>query len=158
MDLKLTHPVSHLMEGIELDLMGGTHPVVVAVPEDTLQKAEQWFTRFHVHHLPIVDNLEDQRLVGIVSTADVVAHYSRHHGADPGSTPLKEIMKEEPSKIAPHTIIRDVIALFASESFQSLPVVDSQGRCVGIITVRDVIRFIGEEIQKASGAEPGGAQ
>ena len=51
---------------------------------------------------------------------------------------VSDLMTAEPDAVAPDTNLRDVISLMSRQCCRQLPVVDSDGRLVGIITDRDV--------------------
>jgi CBS domain-containing protein len=139
--------VEQIMSGIETDLLDGQHPIVVATPEDSLKKAIDWFTRFDVHHLPVVDSLDDRTLVGIVSTVDVLAYVARH--SDTSQTTIADVMVKDPDRIAPSTTVAHATQVLAEASYQSLPVVDAKGHCVGIVTVRDLVKYFAQRIKVA---------
>lgn len=106
-----------------------------------------WFTRFDVHHLPVVDSLENRVLLGIVSTVDALAYVAKHDTAS-GAT-VGDIMVKEPDRIAPSTTIAHATQVLAKATYQSLPVVDADGRCVGIVTVRDLVKYFATRIDAA---------
>ena len=54
-----------------------TEDVATVSLESTLSKAAQVMVRNRVHHLPVVDDKE--RLVGIISTTDILAEYAEGH-------------------------------------------------------------------------------
>lgn len=139
--------VEQLMAGLETDLLEGEHPVVVATPDDPLDKAISWFTRFDVHHLPVVNSMEDKVLLGIVSTVDALAYVAKH-GTSAGAS-VGDVMVKEPDRIAPSTTIAHATQVLAEASYQSLPVVDARGRCVGIVTVRDLVKYFASRIKEA---------
>jgi len=139
--------VEQIMSGLETDLLKGEHPVIVATPDDELEKAIRWFTRFDVHHLPVVNSLEDRTLLGIVSTVDALAYVAKH-GTAKGAT-VGQVMVREPDRIAPSTTIAHATQILAEATYQSLPVVDAQGHCVGIVTVRDLVKYFASRISLA---------
>ncbi|HEY6723833.1 MAG TPA: CBS domain-containing protein, partial [Polyangiaceae bacterium] len=130
--------MERIMSGLETDLLRGEHPVIVATPEDDLEKAIGWFTGFDVHHLPVVNSLDDRALIGIVSTVDALAYVAKH-GTAKGAT-VGQVMVRDPERIAPSTTIAHATQILAAATYQSLPVVDASGHCVGIVTVRDLVK------------------
>jgi CBS domain-containing membrane protein len=147
MPFDASRTVAQVMDGIQTDLLSGEHPIIVATPKDSLEKAVEWFTRFDVHHLPVVDSVEHRVLVGIVSTVDVLAYVTRHE--DRALATIGDVMVREPDTIAPSTTLAHATQLLAEASYQCLPVVDAQGRCVGIITVRDLVKYFASRINAA---------
>ena len=139
--------VEQFMGGLETDLLKGHHPVVVATPDDSLDKAINWFTKFDVHHLPVVNSMDDKTLLGIVSTVDALAYVNKH-GTAKGAT-VGDVMAKDPDRIAPSTTVAHATQVLADATYQSLPVVDAQGHCVGIVTVRDLVKYFAARIKKA---------
>lgn len=147
MPIEYDRTVEQIMSGLETDLLRGEHPVVVATPEDDLEKAISWFTRFDVHHLPVVNSLDDRALIGIVSTVDALAYLAKH-GTSQGAT-VGQVMVRDPDRIAPSTTIAHATQILAEATYQSLPVVDAEGHCVGIVTVRDLVKYFASRINQA---------
>lgn len=141
------HTVEQVMGGIQTDLLSGEHPVIVATPKDSIQRAIEWFTRFDVHHLPVVDTLENRALMGIVSTIDVIAYLDGH--ADHSEATIGDVMVRDPHTIAPSTTLAHATQLLAKATYRCLPVVDAHHRCVGIVTVRDLVKYFADRIENA---------
>ena len=141
------HTVEQVMDGIQTDLLSGDHPIIVATPNDSLEQAIEWFTRFDVHHLPVVDSLENRALMGIVSTVDVLAYVAKH--SDHAEAKIAEVMVRDPNTIAPSTTLAHATQVLAKATYQCLPVVDAHHRCVGIVTVRDLVKYFASRIEAA---------
>jgi IMP dehydrogenase len=141
------HTVEQVMDGLQTDLLSGEHPIIVATPNDPLGKAIEWFTRFDVHHLPVVDTVENRALMGIVSTVDVLAYVAKH--PDHANGTIAEVMIRDPHTIAPSTTLAHATQVLAKATYQCLPVVDAEHRCVGIVTVRDLVKYFANRIDQA---------
>ncbi len=138
--MKTQETVELIMQGLGIGDAGGK--VIVATPDDPVSEAEQLFLRHDLHHLPIVLSKHDDTLVGIVSTHDVLKFHAEYNGADPALVPLSAIMTATPVRITPSTTIRHAVALLAEAPFQALPVVNAADRIIGIVTTRDVVRYL----------------
>jgi CBS domain-containing protein len=138
--------VSEIMQGIETDATDGNPHVVVALPNYPLSRAQEWFARYDVHHLPIVEDLDSQVVVGMISTVDIVHFYANNPGADLSKVPIGEIMVKNPDTITPDTSIREANHMLARANYQSLPVVNRQGASVGIVTTRDIVAFVDSQL------------
>jgi magnesium transporter len=88
-----------------------------------------------VFYLYVVD--DRGHLVGVCSLRDLLL-------ADP-SFELREVMNHRMTSVNTSTDQEDVARLVARYDFLALPVVDSQNKLVGIITVDDIIDIIREE-------------
>ncbi len=93
---------------------------------------------------------ERRKLVGVVSLLDILT-------ADP-DTVISEIMEENVISVTTTEDKETVAAAFAKYDLLALPVVDSENRLVGIVTVDDAIDVIQEEttedIELMSGISP----
>ncbi len=52
---------------------------------------------------------------------------------------VREIMDPDPATIGPDTPVEEIIRLLAETELPGLPVVDEDGRCVGIVTEADLV-------------------
>jgi len=82
------------------------------------------------------------RLVGILTERDCI-RVAMHAGFDENPYGLvREYMSKDPKTVSPEQSILTVAEKFISGTFRRYPVVD-QGRLVGIISRRDVMRALG---------------
>ncbi|MER3479745.1 MAG: magnesium transporter [Meiothermus sp.] len=88
-----------------------------------------------VYYLYVVDAAD--RLEGVVSLRDLIV-------ADP-KTRIREIMNPDVVRVRTDTDQEEVARLMADYNFTVLPVVDEEGRLVGIVTIDDVVDVIQEE-------------
>jgi magnesium transporter len=91
----------------------------------------------------------DQLLLGVVSLRDLFV-------AD-GNAQISSVMIADPVVVTEDTDQEEVARLFAAEDLPAIPVVDRQGRMMGIVTVDDIVDVVQEEatedIQKFGGME-----
>lgn len=88
-----------------------------------------------VFYLYSVD--DDGRLTGVVSLRDLVT--------TPSETMLKDIMSRNVHAVRPETDQEEVAQIVSQYNFLAVPVVDSDGQLLGIVTVDDVVDVIREE-------------
>jgi CBS domain-containing protein len=139
-----------LMEREEAEELGG----LLAYPEDTAGgmmttefvavpaelTASQTIDRLRelepdaetIYYVYVVD--PDGRLVGVLSLRDLIV-------AQP-SAPIGEVMIDEPVAVAADADRDDVASVVARYNLLAVPVTDSAGRLVGIVTVDDAIDTI----------------
>ncbi len=55
--------------------------------------------------------------------------------------PIREVMAARPARVPSGTRVADAIALLATRKFSELPVVDMEGRPIGLVDVTDVVGF-----------------
>jgi CBS domain-containing protein len=52
---------------------------------------------------------------------------------------VREIMDSEPETVGPDAAVEDVVLLLRQNELPGVPVVDADGRCVGIVTEADLV-------------------
>lgn len=127
--------------------------VVTMTAEASLAEALDQLRRHHIKALPVID--AGRRVIGIVTQTDLLDKAAwdwrgprlglRHrlratmrrtrapagHVADIMTTPVRVLR--------PNTPIADVVVLMAAEALHHMPVVDAEGRLVGIVSQTDLI-------------------
>lgn len=81
---------------------------------------------------------EDERLVGLFTDSDLTRLLEQHRD-DQLDAPLSEVMTREPTTITADTRLEDAVVLLTDKKISELPVVDDDGRPVGLIDITDVI-------------------
>jgi len=121
-------------------------PAVTITPDTPLQDALNLMHEHRFRRLPVVD--EEGKLVGIVSERDLL------YASPPPATLLsglglnhllaelqtKQIMTREVIATTPDTFVEDAARLIVENRVGGLPVVDEDGRVVGVITETDIFR------------------
>ena len=125
-----------------------TKNVVTADVNTTLPEAHQIMMDSNIRRLPIVD--KNGRLIGIVTLGDV-------RGAQPSEATslsvwemnyllanlkLKKIMTPDPLTIGPEATIGEAARLMLENKVSGLPVVDEEGKILGIITESDIFSMV----------------
>jgi CBS domain-containing protein len=137
MSLQERIPVSTIMS-TQLVLLNST---------DSLEKAEQLFSKHHIRHIPVV---QSRKIVGMLSLTDLL-RISFADGAyeddDEVETivydmfTIPQVMAKNVRSVAPDTTIHDVAEILSKEEFHALPIVEND-ELVGIVTTTDLIRYL----------------
>ena len=102
-------------------------------PTATLREAHALMARYHISGVPITEN---ERLVGILTNRDL-------RFEDDLSRKASEAMTRERLVTAPvGTTLEQARAILAKHRIEKLPVVDAEGRLMGLITVKDIEKRI----------------
>ncbi len=99
-------------------------------PENPLRDAVALMEHYHISGVPIVD--ASQRLVGIITNRDLrfVTNYEQ---------PIHEVMTKDHLLTASEgTTLEDAKSILMSHKVEKLPIVDSQYRLKGLITIKDI--------------------
>jgi IMP dehydrogenase len=108
-----------------------TNPVTTT-PDATVAEVDALCREFRVSGLPVVEG--DGKLVGIITNRDMrfVSPF------EASSTFVRDVMTRSPLITAPVGIDPDsAVAIFAQHKIEKLPLVDSDGKLRGLITVKD---------------------
>lgn len=101
-------------------------------PEATLRQAEEIMSTYKISGVPIVDG--EKKLVGILTNRDI-----RFVEAGDFGLPVSQFMTPQPLVTAPVGISRqDAKALLQKHRIEKLPLVDGDGRLMGLLTVKDI--------------------
>jgi CBS domain-containing protein len=122
------------------DIMTG-NPVVVT-PDESIALAAALMRDLDVGFLPVVNNRMRMRLEGVITDRDMVIRC-----ASQGHAPVCRI-REHMTADGLHTVrpdadIDEVIELMGSAHVRRIPVIEPEGRMVGIITQTDIARRLG---------------
>jgi IMP dehydrogenase len=108
-----------------------TNPVTTT-PDATVAEVDELCAMFRVSGVPVVEG--DGLLVGIITNRDM-RFVSRH---DAATTLVRDVMTKGELITASEGISpEDALRIFATKKIEKLPLVDSQGRLKGLITVKD---------------------
>jgi CBS domain-containing protein len=102
---------------------------------------------------PVVD--DKGSLVGILSELDCVNHMC--HRATENLPPLDvhELMTRDVVTIAPQASLLTLADLFAKKRYRRFPVVDEDGRLIGQVSRRDLLRALNDIMRKRTDDDPG---
>lgn len=103
-------------------------------PSATLQEAEDLMAKFHISGIPITEKGSGGKLIGILTNRDI-------RFLEPGDfrKPVSEFMTREGLVTAPvGTTLEQAKAILQKHRIEKLPLVDSNGRLKGLITVKDI--------------------
>lgn len=133
-----------------------TRDVVSVSAGASVDEAGRLLSQHKIKGMPVVD--ENNRVIGVVSEVDIRRRSAREGALKRGLRSLfgkpahrkkdgrrtADIMSTPPITIEPDADIKEVAALFDMHRMRRLPVVDADGRLVGIISRGDIIRSMGK--------------
>lgn len=117
-----------------------TPDVVISVVRDLLR--DKGF-----RHVPVVDS--DGRLLGVVTDRDIRSAYPSLLVSDEESkgqlkrmaqTPVKAIMSQNVVSLHCNATLDDALLLIDKKKVGAVPVIDENGRVIGIFSIRDLMR------------------
>jgi CBS domain-containing protein len=138
-----------------------SHDPIVVKPETPLKEAVQILAERRISGLPVVDDAG--HLVGIISETDLMWQEtgvtppayvmfldSIIYLQNPGSyerdlhkalgQSVGEVMSKSPLTISPNKPLKEAAKIMQEHKVHRLPVLDSEGQVIGILTRGDIIR------------------
>jgi len=114
-----------------------TRDVEAARTESTLAEAAAVMWRRDCGIVPVTD--EGGRVVGVVTDRDICMALSMR-GQRAAEVRVSEVMARGVETCTPVDDVREALEAMARRQVRRLPVVDSRGRLVGVLSLNDVIR------------------
>ncbi len=116
-----------------------TAPPITATPNTSIKDIAMLMRKNKVGSVLIVDE-ETGKLRGIVTEHDLV--YACSEGWHPENRQAWEIMTEDPITVRPDEEIVEVMKKMRDAGVRHIPVVDRDGKPVGMISARDVLDLV----------------
>lgn len=108
---------------------------LTVTPEATLTDLDKLCATYHVSGLPVVDH--DDHLVGIITNRDM----RFVNPEDYDTLKVSDVMTKDNLITGPANITReDAHQLLAQHKVEKLPLLDSEGKLAGLITVKDFVK------------------
>jgi CBS domain-containing protein len=122
--------------------------VVTMSPKQTVRDAAFKMRDQHVGAVVVV---EEDRPVGIVTDRDIVVR-AVVDGRDPGTTSVGDVMSRSLKVVRADDKIDDAVSSIKAAGVRRLPIVDANGRMVGMVTLDDLVVLVAGELSVAAGA------
>lgn len=134
------------MGGQDAQLVGElmTRNPTVCNPDTPLAEAARLMSETDCGALPVVSDEDDEEIVGILTDRDIVIR-TLAEGLNPMELTAGDAMTAQTITIAEDASIEECCDLMESEQIRRIPVVDAQGRCVGILAQADLALEAPEE-------------
>lgn len=139
------------------DLM--TSDPEVVTPDDPLDRAARIMRDANVGIVPVVDDMADMRLQGVITDRDLAIR----HVAENCQGPCRvgdHMTRSRIDAVRPDTDVDEVIEVMERDQIRRVPVLDDDYRLLGIISQADIAtrgdvseKHVGELVEKIS--EPG---
>jgi CBS domain-containing protein len=120
-----------------------TKDLVTVREADDLALAESLLKLGGIRHLPVV---RDRKLVGLLTQRDVLrsGQWGRPAARE---LPVADIMTKEPTSVPPEMGLAQAARLMLERKFGCLPVCETDGTLIGIVTEADFVRFAADVVR-----------
>ena len=113
----------------------GTRLVTIR-PEDTIETAAMLLTSNNIGAVPVRD--ANGAMVGVISERDLVRGYA-DKGAAVMSLTVQDLMTKDVASIQPGDTVKAAMEIMSKRHIRHLPVLDTEGELIGMISQRDVM-------------------
>jgi CBS domain-containing protein len=110
---------------------------VCCSPGDTVAAVVKLMKTQDVGSIPICEDKDRKKLVGIVTDRDVTLRVIAT-GKDPNSVKVGDVMTREPVSCGPDADLQEALDAMEARQVRRIPVIDDNGRLIGIIAQADV--------------------
>ncbi len=128
--------------------------VITVHIDDRLLRVKELFEQNSFHHLMVINDKNE--MAAVISDRDYTK--AIHPNIDKPSATVKDlatlnkrvhqIVKREPVVITEHASLKTVIQIFYENKISCLPVVDSNKHPIGVISWRDILKWLYEKSSK----------
>lgn len=109
--------------------------VLTLSPAARIRDAETMMVKHNIHHIPLII---DSKLTGLISKRDFAENLIDFEK----EIRLDKVMSKMVVAASESTLLRHVAEVFLNENINSLPIIDSDFVLTGIITHRDLLRWL----------------
>jgi CBS domain-containing protein/anti-sigma regulatory factor (Ser/Thr protein kinase) len=112
-----------------------TRDVITCCPDQTMAELKEVLRVNHISGVPIV---QDGQMVGMVSVENLIKALEQGEA----DHPIREKMTRGVQAVRADDSLAGAVSLFARYRYGRFPVVDGEGRLVGILTQGDIVRAL----------------
>jgi CBS domain-containing protein len=110
---------------------------VCCLPDDMVAKVAQLMQRENIGSIPVIENEQTQKLVGIVTDRDLALKIVAK-GLDAKSTKVEAVMTRQIVTCRAGDDLQMALDAMAEHQLRRIPIVDNDDKIVGIIAQADV--------------------
>ncbi len=114
-----------------------TKTPVCCVPNDLVSKAADLMKSNHIGSIPVIDNEQTQKLVGIVTDRDLTLRIVAE-GLDAKSTKVETVMTRKVVTCLAEDDLQKALDAMSENQLRRIPIVDDENKILGIIAQADV--------------------
>ena len=117
------------------DLM--TADPACCVSETALQEVAQMMIDHDCGEIPVVDDKETKRPIGVITDRDIVCR-AFAKGLNPLDLTVADCMTTPCVTVTPEMTVGQCAWLMEDKKIRRVPVIDADGRCCGIVALADI--------------------
>jgi len=127
--------------------------VVTANPQLDIQAAAELMREEHIGFLVVVpqEPRGPQPPLGVLTDRDIIVSVVAKR-ADPASLKVGDVMSMQPVVVGENDAVDLALKTMRRAGVRRLPVVNSRGEIVGVLSFDDLLEFVAREMESLSGA------
>lgn len=122
---------------------------VCCLPNDMVAKAAQLMKRENIGSIPVIENEQTQKLVGIVTDRDLTLKIVAE-GHDAKSTKVEAVMTRKVVTCRAEDDLQKALDAMSEHQLRRIPVVDNDNKILGIIAQADVATRVNQPEKTAA--------
>ena len=126
-----------------------TKSPVCCLPENTVAKAAQLMKRENVGSIPVIENEQNKKLVGIVTDRDLTLEIVAE-GRDAKSTNVEAVMTRKVVTCRAEDDLQKALDAMSEHQLRRIPVVGNDNKILGIISQADVATRVNQPEKTAT--------
>ncbi|MCE4602550.1 MAG: CBS domain-containing protein [Desulfurococcales archaeon] len=133
-----------MMQKLDIPVVSLISRTAIVMREDnTVAEAVERMSTENIGSVVIVDDA--MRPIGIFTERDLLMRVCAR-GLDLGETRLGEVMTRDPIVVREDELARKAMEAMIHFGFRHIPIVDSRGKVVGVLSLRDLSRVAAGEV------------
>ena len=128
-----------------------THPATTCPPTTGVEDAARLMSEANVGFLCVVD--AEGRPLGVLTDRDIVVRAVARHRV--GDTTVADVMTHHAAGVGEHATVADAASVMSDHQCRRVVVTDDSGRIVGVLSLDDLLRDAGDELQHVARAVRG---
>ena len=134
-------PAKRSLEEVALDQPLRTLPLRKPLCLDSARSSADAIRMMRENHNGSVLVTSGGKLVGIFTERDVLNKIALGE-VKPEDTPVADLMRPDPETLAPRMPMAYALNVMALGGFRHVPLIDDEGRPVGVVSVRDIVNYL----------------
>ena len=110
-------------------------------PDEKISTTELLMLRKNIGCLPVVNNSKDKKVIGIISQRDIRLTRFAMNLESP-NTRVRDLMTPDPIIARKTESLTQILDKLVKHDIERLPVIDDNGRLIGLITKQSIIETI----------------
>ena len=108
-------------------------------PQSTLAEVVQKLVKNNCGSLTVCDDNDSTRLLGIITERDILRACASHK-APLDQVLVADLMSSDLATCTPRDSVQDAMGIMTERRIRHLPIVDEQGKLVGIVSIGDLVK------------------